>query len=40
VRDGRFKEILDDEQTIIHSAHESSNNYGDFLFVTVSRPGD
>ena len=38
MRDKRFKEILSNEDTIIHTAHESSNNYGEFLFVTVSRP--
>lgn len=26
VKDERFKEILTDEDTIIHTAHESSNN--------------
>ena len=36
----RFEEILDDKQTEVHSINESSNNYGDFLFVTTSRPGD
>ncbi len=35
----RFEEILLDEQTQIHTALESSNHFGDFLFVTVSRPG-
>jgi hypothetical protein len=35
----RFSELLDDKQTIIHSIQESSNNYGEFLFVTTSRPG-
>lgn len=35
----RFQNILLDEQTTIHKAIESHNNYGDFLFVTVSRPG-
>lgn len=36
----RFKEILTDDQTKIHSIQDSSNNYGDFIFVTASRPGD
>ena len=36
----RFKEILTDVQTKIHSIQESSNNYGEFIFVTASRPGD
>lgn len=34
-----FSDLLDDKQTIIHSIQESSNNYGEFLFVTTSRPG-
>ena len=33
----RFEEILNDEQTKIHTIQESSTNYGEFLFVTVSR---
>jgi len=36
----RFDEILNDEQTIIHKIQPSSNNYGEFLFVTTSRPGN
>ena len=36
----RFDEILNDEQTIIHKIQLSSNNYGEFLFVTTSRPSD
>ncbi len=35
----RFSELLDDKQTIVHSIQESSNNYGEFMFVTTSRPG-
>ena len=35
----RFTAILDDDQTMIHQIQESSNNYGDFLFVTTSRQG-
>jgi hypothetical protein len=35
----RFFEIIDDEQILIHDIKLSSNNYGDFLFVTASRPG-
>lgn len=34
----RFGEILKDNQTLIHDIKESSNNFGDFLFVTASRP--
>jgi hypothetical protein len=39
VNDRRFNEILDDEQTIIHNIRETGNTFGDFLFVTASRPG-
>ncbi len=35
---GRFQEIVKDERTTIHRVEESCNNYGEFLFVTVSRP--
>jgi hypothetical protein len=34
----RFDEILNDQQTIIHSMNDTSNSYGEFLFVTASRP--
>jgi hypothetical protein len=37
VSDARFRAFLDDEQTTIHRLEESSNSYGEFLFVTVSR---
>jgi hypothetical protein len=40
VNQKRFQEIINDEKTIIHTIQESSNNYGEFLFVTTSRPGD
>jgi len=40
VNQGRFGEILQDEQTIIHKIEESSNDFGEFLFVTASRPGN
>ena len=40
VNQERFKEIIQDEETIIHSIEPSSNNYGEFLFVTTSRVGD
>jgi|GEM_PF-978282 len=36
----RFQEIINDEKTIVHTIQESSNTYGEFLFVTTSRPGD
>ena len=35
----RLMEFLESETTTIHRVEESSNNYGEFLFVTVSRPG-
>ncbi len=35
----RFEEILTDENTQIHTINESSNTFGEFLFVTTSRPG-
>lgn len=37
VSDRRFLEIIEDEETVIHDVEESTNNYGEFLFVTVSR---
>jgi len=36
----RFDEIIKDERTFVHDIKDSSNNYGDFLFVTTSRSGD
>jgi hypothetical protein len=39
ISDKRFRALLAEEQTSIHEIEESSNTYGDFLFVTVSRPG-
>ena len=35
----RFSTILEDDQTMIHQVKESSNSFGDFLFVTTSREG-
>ena len=35
-----FQEIINDDQTTIHAIKTSSNNYGEFLFVTTSRQGD
>jgi hypothetical protein len=40
VSEERFQELMLDEHTLIHNAKDSGNNYGDFLFVTVSRPGE
>ena len=39
VDSNRFEEILMDERTQIHTIAESSNTFGEFLFVTTSRPG-
>jgi hypothetical protein len=36
----RFDEILNARDTIIHAIKPSSNHYGEFLFVTLSRLGD
>ena len=35
----RLLEFLEDETTKVHRVEFSSNNYGEFMFVTVSRPG-
>ena len=36
----RLEEIIQDEGTFIHTIEPSSNNFGEFLFVTTSREGD
>ena len=36
----RFDEIFNDDQTLIHEIKDSSNNFGEFTFVTTSRPGE
>src|SRR5215207_6000221 len=36
----RFIALVENEQTQVHSVELSSNMYGEFLFVTVSRPAD
>lgn len=38
ISDKRFKALLADERTAVHHIEVSSNNYGEFLFVTMSRP--
>lgn len=38
VSDARFRALLGDELTQVHNAELSSNNYGEFVFVTLSRP--
>jgi len=35
----RFMGILDEPETKVHRIEESLNNYGEYLFVTISRPG-
>jgi len=35
-----FKEIIEDKHTIIYEINNSSNNYGEFLFISTSRSGD
>jgi hypothetical protein len=40
VNQERFDEILKDDPTVVHNIKDSSNQFGDFLFVTASRPGD
>ncbi len=37
VSDKRFQTLLQDEQTVVHQIEVSTNNYGEFLFVTMSR---
>jgi hypothetical protein len=36
----RFEEMLEEPDTLIHSIEESGNSFGDFIFVTTSRPTD
>ena len=36
--DRRFRAMLADEQTTIHKVEQDSNSFGEFLFITVSRP--
>ncbi len=38
ISDERLKRLIDEEQTTIHEVTLSTNNYGEFLFVTASRP--
>jgi hypothetical protein len=37
VRDSRLRAWLADSQTVIHSTELSSNSYGEFLFITLTR---
>jgi hypothetical protein len=36
----RIDKLLDDDQTLIHEIKESSNSFGEFMFITTSRPGE
>ena len=36
----RFEEIVKDDKTLIHKVGTSTNAFGDFLFVTASRPAN
>ncbi len=38
VSDARFRALLNDARTAIHTVHEDANSYGEFVFVTLSRP--
>lgn len=38
VSGGRFQALVEDERTVVHRVELSANNYGEFLFVTVSLP--
>ena len=40
VDDQRFQALLEDESTVVHKIHTSTNNFGEFLFVTTPRPGE
>jgi hypothetical protein len=39
VTDQRFLSLLGQDEPLIHRIENSSNNFGEFLFVTPSRPG-
>jgi hypothetical protein len=38
VSDDRFQALLEDEHTLVHRIEFSANNYGEFLFLTLSLP--
>lgn len=38
VSDARFRQLVSDQRTTIHRLVISGNNYGEFVFVTASRP--
>lgn len=35
----KFQKIIKAQDTVIHEVKKSFNHYGDFLFITLSRPG-
>ena len=35
----RFEGILADKQTLVHEVKDTENDFGEFMFVTTSRPG-
>lgn len=40
ISDGRFLSLFQDEATTVHRVELSSNSFGEFLFVTLSRSSD
>jgi hypothetical protein len=38
--DKRFEQLVFDEETVIHQIKLDSNSYGEFLFLTASRPNE
>lgn len=40
INNEHFQDLISDKSTTIHNIRESSNTFGEFLFVTVSRVGD
>jgi hypothetical protein len=40
ISDNRFQMLLADGQTTIHDIQQDTNSFGEFVFVTVSRPGN
>lgn len=40
ISDKRFRALLGDEATIVHKAGVDGNNYGEFMFVSLSRKAE
>jgi hypothetical protein len=40
VSNERLEEIINDDRTMIHNIQLSTNSFGEFLFITTSRPSD